>query len=50
MGHRKGKSYDSLKKKFIDGKITYQDYLDEYNNPENYFPQGMNGNRSKKYD
>lgn len=49
-GHKKGKSYDTLKKKFIDGKITYQQFLDEYNNPKNYFPQSMNGNRSRKYD
>jgi RHS repeat-associated protein len=49
MGHIKGKSYDDLKNQFIEGEITYQQYLDEYNNPKNYYPEEMSSNRSNKH-
>jgi phage-related protein len=50
MGHIPGKSYNDLKNRYINGEISYETYLDEYNNPSNYFPQEMSGNRSREYD
>lgn len=49
MGHVKGKSYDDLKQQFINDEITYQEFLDEYNNPKNYKPEQMSSNRSNKH-
>ena len=50
MGHKYGYSYNDLKQEFIEGEISYQQYLDEYNNPDNYHPESMSSNRSRIYD
>jgi hypothetical protein len=50
MGHVKGKSYDQLRKDFIEGRISRQQFLDEYNNPANYRPEARSPNRSRRYD
>ena len=49
MGHM-GKTHEEFKQDFIEGRITYQDYLDEYNKVENYKPQAVGPNRSRRYD
>jgi hypothetical protein len=49
MGHKKNKSYDQLKNDFIEGRISRQKFLDEYNNPENYRPEAVPANRSRRY-
>jgi hypothetical protein len=49
MGHIKDKSYDQLKKRFLDGEISRKQFLDEYNNPANYRPEGRSPNRSRRY-
>jgi RHS repeat-associated protein len=46
MGHKPGKEYDRLKQDYINGKITWKDYLNEYNNPANYTPELPPSNRS----
>jgi hypothetical protein len=49
MGHVKGRSYDDFKKQFLNGEISWTQFLDEYNNPENYNPEGRSPNRSRRY-
>ena len=50
MGHIKGKSYEQLKQDFLEGRISRKQFLDEYNNPANYRPEGRSPNRSRRYD
>jgi RHS repeat-associated protein len=53
MGHRYGKSYNKMYQDYMDGKISYEEFMNEYRNPSNYHPQtpyGPDGNRSRKYD
>ncbi|WP_406700730.1 GH-E family nuclease [Singulisphaera sp. Ch08] len=49
MGHIPGKLYQDLKTRFIEGKISRKQFLDEYNNPSNYLPEGRSPNRSRRY-
>jgi RHS repeat-associated protein len=49
MGHLPGKSYDELKQRFLNGEISRQRFLDEYNNPLNYRPEAISPNRSRRY-
>jgi hypothetical protein len=49
MGHLPGKSYDQLKQRFLNGEISKKQFLDEYNNPANYRPEGQSPNRSHRY-
>tara|TARA_R110002073_G_scaffold21524_7_gene75836 strand:+ start:9875 stop:10117 length:243 start_codon:yes stop_codon:yes gene_type:complete len=46
MGHLPNKSCNQLKQRYIDGEISYEKFLDEYNNPRNYRPESMSGNRA----
>ncbi|HST20349.1 MAG TPA: DUF4157 domain-containing protein [Blastocatellia bacterium] len=39
MGHKPGKEYSKLVDSFIDGERTWDDFLKEYNNPANYWPE-----------
>lgn len=48
MGHKTGKSYDSLKQKYLNCKISRKKMLEEYNEPENYYPEKPGPNRSNK--
>ena len=50
MGHQPGKSYDSLKQRYIDGEITRKEFLNEYNDPKNYHPEDTSSNRSREHD
>jgi hypothetical protein len=50
MGHRYGKSYQKLHQDYMDGKISYEEFLSEYRSPQNYNPQSINGNRGRRYD
>ena len=48
-GHKPGKSYELLKKRFIEGEISRGEFLDEYNNPANYRPEAYSPNRSRRF-
>lgn len=50
MGHKPGKSYDSLKKRYINCIITRKQMLDEYNDANNYRPEAYSFNRSRQGD
>jgi len=49
MGHKE-KTYKELHDDYMNGKITKEEFLREYHNPENYHPQTINSNRSRRYD
>ncbi|WP_317163236.1 HNH/ENDO VII family nuclease [Mariniflexile maritimum] len=50
MGHKPEQEWHKLRQEYIDGDITWEQLLDEYNNPERYHPQTQNSNRSGKYE
>jgi hypothetical protein len=50
MGHKPGKEYKKLHKDYMDGKITKDEFLKEYRNPQNYQPESQAANRSRKYE
>jgi hypothetical protein len=49
MGHKPGHSYKDLCDRYERGEITYDQFLDEYRNPDNYWPESPSSNRSNKY-
>jgi RHS repeat-associated protein len=50
MGHKPGHEYRKLHKKYMNGKITKEEFLKEYRNPKNYQPESKSANRSGKYE
>ncbi|MDO5971995.1 GH-E family nuclease [Flavivirga aquimarina] len=50
MGHKPGKEWHKLRQDYIDGKVTWQEVLDEYNNPRNYVPENPSSNRSGAHE
>jgi hypothetical protein len=50
MGHVPGKEYRKLHQDYMDGKITKEEFLEEYHNPKNYQPESPSANRSHKYE
>jgi hypothetical protein len=50
MGHKPGKKYSELVDSYVDGKITWEDFLKEYNNPENYWPEHPLANVGHAYE
>lgn len=50
MGHLPGRSYDDLKRAFLEGLVSRKQFLDEFNNPANYRPELPGANRSRKFD
>jgi hypothetical protein len=49
MGHLKENSYEQLRQQFIDGEISWKEFLDEYNNTANYRPEGRGPNRGRRH-
>ena len=50
MGHKPGKEYKKIHQDYMDGKITKEQFLKEYQNPKNYQPEAISPNRSHKYE
>lgn len=50
MGHKPGKEYRKLHKQYMDGKISKDNFLEEYRNPKSYHPEMPSTNRSHKYE
>lgn len=50
MGHKKGKEYRKLHKKYMDGEISKEEFIKEYRDPKNYEPQSRKTNRSHKHE
>ena len=50
MGHRTGHEYRELHRRYMDGEISKQQFLDEYRNPGNYYPEDPSSNRSHEFE
>ncbi len=50
MGHRTGQEYDQLRDMYYRGEISEEEFLAEYRNPDNYYPEDPSSNRSHKYE
>ena len=50
MGHKPGKKYSDLHKDYMDGKITKEEFLREYRDPNNYWPEDWLENQSHKWE
>lgn len=46
MGHRPGAEYRDLRDDYLSGKISKEEYLARYRNPDNYAPEHPGRNRS----
>ena len=50
MGHIPEAKYSEVHSEYMKGNITLQDFLDWYNDPNNYRPELPSNNRSHKYE
>lgn len=50
MGHRKKHKYSDLVDKYINGDKTYDDFIKDYNNEKNYYPEDPKSNMSHKFE
>lgn len=50
MGHTFGNEYTKLHKRYMDGRIDKNEFLETYRNPDNYIPEDIHANRSHKYE
>ena len=50
MGHNTGKEYRKSHQDYIDGKITKEEFLKEYRDPNNYKPEAPSANRSGQFE
>jgi hypothetical protein len=50
MGHCPGKEYISMVDNVIEGAITYDEFVEEYQNPMNYWPESPTENMSHKHE
>lgn len=50
MGHRTGQEYDKLRDMYYRGEISEEEFLAEYRNPDNYYPEDPASNRSHKFE
>jgi RHS repeat-associated protein len=50
MGHTPDHQYQDLWKKYMNDDINYDEFLRQYRDSDNYFPQSINSNRSRRYD
>ena len=50
MGHKPDAKYSDLHRDYMDGKITKEEFLHRYRDPNNYRPELPINNRSHKYE
>lgn len=50
MRHKPGHEYRKLHKDYMDGKITKEEFMTSYRDPNNYQPESPSENRSRKYE
>ncbi len=50
MGHIPGSKYSDMHDAYMKGDITKEEFLDWYNDPNNYRPELPNNNRSHRYE
>lgn len=50
MGHMPEHEYRTLHKDYMDGKISEEEFLKQYRDPNNYRPESPSANRSHRYE
>ncbi len=50
MGHIKGAKYSDLVDSYVDGKISWEEFISEYNSPANYRPESPKENMSHAWE
>jgi hypothetical protein len=50
MGHITGKEYRTLHQQYMNEDISYDEFMHEYQNPDNYQPESIHGNRSHEFE
>jgi hypothetical protein len=50
MGHRKGYEYSKLVDQLVREEITWEQFLEQYNNKKNYYPEHPDKNMSHVYE
>lgn len=50
MGHIRGQKYKDVHSDYMQGRMSKRDFLDWYQNPDNYKPELPKNNRSRAYD
>lgn len=50
MGHKRGAKYSDLHKDYMDGKISKEEFLRQYRDPNNYRPELPSNNRSQRFE
>ncbi|POO56710.1 PAAR-like domain-containing protein [Agrobacterium rosae] len=50
MGHKPGHEYRTLHRDYMENRITKDEFLQKYRDPNNYQPESVNGNRSHRYE
>jgi len=46
MGNKQDQEWVKLRKQYLDGEVSWEQVLDEYNNPDNYIPQLPSTNKT----
>jgi hypothetical protein len=50
MGHKPGNEYWRLHEDYMDGKISKEEFLQKYRDPDNYQPESPSANRSHRWE
>ncbi len=50
MGHKRGHKYSDLVDAYINGDKTKEEFLEDYNNENNYYPEDPHSNMSHKFE
>ncbi|UIY32775.1 GH-E family nuclease (plasmid) [Neorhizobium galegae] len=50
MGHKPGHEYRTLHRDYVEGRLSKDEFLRQYRDPNNYQPESINGNRSHRYE
>lgn len=50
MGHKPGNEYWRLHEDYMDGKISKEEFLEKYRDPDNYQPESPSANRSHRWE
>ena len=50
MGHIEGQKYSDVHKKYMNGEMSKEEFLDWYHDPKNYKPEDPVTNRGHKFE
>ncbi|WP_207546504.1 HNH/ENDO VII family nuclease, partial [Methylobacterium indicum] len=50
MGHKPGEEYKKLHDDYMSDRITQEEFMQRYRDPNNYQPEAVSGNRSHRFE